>query len=133
MPPTSPYRTQTDLITEVLANLGVLSAGQPTDPEDTNYVAEKLDAIARKLMGLDIVYIPDMNNIPGIFFADLADIVAGETATKFGVTGQALADLVNKGLGGAGPVQVGAGAAAKSLKQIGRARYTGEVLRQEYF
>jgi hypothetical protein len=33
MPPTSPYRTQADLINEVLANLGVLSAGQPTDPE----------------------------------------------------------------------------------------------------
>ena len=133
MPPTSPYRTQPDLINEVLANLGVLSAGQPTDPEDYNYVAEKLDAIARKLMGLDIVYIPDMNNIPGIFFSDLADIVAGETATKFGMTGQALSDLVNKGLGGAAGTPVGSGAAAKSLKQISRARYTGEVLRVEYF
>ena len=36
----SPYRTSADLINEALANLGVLSAGQPTDPEDYNYVQE---------------------------------------------------------------------------------------------
>jgi hypothetical protein len=133
MPPTSPYRTQADLITETLANLGVLSAGQPIDPEDYNYVAEKLDAIMRKLAGLEIVYIADSNNIPGVFFSDLADIVAGEVATKFGTTGQALADLLNRGLGGAAGTEVGSGAAAKSLKQISRARPTQEVLRVEYF
>lgn len=137
MPATSPYRTQADLINEALANLGVLSAGQPTDPEDYNYVQEKLDAIVRKLAGLEIVFVPDVNNIPGAWFSDLADIVAGETATKFGMTGQALADLMNKGLGGAvgpaGPVPVGGGSAAKSLKQMMRGRPTGEVLRVEYF
>lgn len=137
MPPYSPYRTQADLINEALANLGVLSAGQPTDPEDYNYVGEKLDAIVRKLAGLEIVFVPDTNNIPGAWFSDLADIVAGECATKFGVTGAALADLVNKGLGGAtgaaGPVPVGGGSAARSLKQMQRARPTGEVLRVEYF
>lgn len=133
MPPTSPYRTQADLINEALANLGVLSAGQPTDPEDYNYVAEKLDAIMRKLAGLEVVFIADTNNIPGAFFSDLADIVAGETATKFGVTGAALADLVNKGLGGEAGVPVGGGSAARSLKQMQRARPTGEVLRVEYF
>lgn len=133
MPPYSPYRTQADLITEVLANLGVLSAGQPIDPEDYNYVAEKLDAIMRKLAGLEIVYVADSNNIPGVFFSDLADIVAGEVATKFGTTGQALADLLNRGLGGAAGTEVGSGAAAKSLKQISRARPTHEILRVEYF
>lgn len=133
----SPYRNQDDLIKEALANLGVLSAGQDIDPEDYNYVLEKLDSIIRKLGGLDIVYVADINNIPGAWFSDLADIVAGECASKFGSSGQNLADLVNKGLGGAmsaaGPVSVGAGAAARSLKQMGRARYTGEVLRAEYF
>jgi hypothetical protein len=129
----SPYRNQADLINEALANLGVLSAGQPTDPEDYNYVAEKLDAILRKLAALEIVFIADPNNIPGAFFSDLADIVAGETATKFGVTGAALADLVNRGLGGEAGVPVGGGAAARSLKQMQRARPTYEVLRVEYF
>lgn len=133
----SPYRNSADLINEALANLGVLSAGQPTDPEDYNYVSEKLDAIVRKLAGLEVVFVPDINNIPGAWFSDLADIVAGECASKFGATGQNLADLVNKGLGGAtgaaGPVRVGAGAAAMSLKQMMRGRPTGEVLRVEYF
>ena len=133
----SPYRTSADLINEALANLGVLSAGQPTDPEDYNYVQEKLDAIVRKIAGLEIIYVPDINNIPGAWFSDLADIVAGECASKFGVSGPALADLVNKGLGGAtgaaGPVRIGGGAAAMSLKQIMRGRYTGEVLRVDYF
>ena len=137
LPSTSPYRTQADLINETLANLGVLSAGQTTDPEDYSYVQEKADSIVRKLAGLEIVYVPDINNIPGAWFSDLADIFAGECAEKFGVTGQNLADLVNKGLGGAvgpaGPVPVGGGAGARSLKQMNRGRPTGEVLRVEYF
>lgn len=41
--PTQPFRTSTDLITEALANLGVLAAGQPIDPTDFAYVSEKLD------------------------------------------------------------------------------------------
>jgi hypothetical protein len=137
MPATGPYRTQSDLINEALANLGVLSAGQITDLEDYSYVQEKLDSIVRKLAGLEVAYIPDINNIPSAFFSDLADIVAGECASKFGQAGQGLADLVNKGLGGAtgpaGPVRVGGGAAAMSLKQMMRGRYTGEVLPVEYF
>jgi hypothetical protein len=133
MPATSPYRTQAELVDETLANLGVRSAGQPTDPEDSLYVTEKLDSIVRKLAGLEIIYVADINNIPGAWFSDLADIVAGECAEKFGQNGPGLADMVNKGLGGAGPVPVGGGAAAKSLKQMNRGRPTGEVLRVEYF
>lgn len=134
MPSTSPYRNQADLINETLANLGVLSAGQPTDPEDYNYVQEKLDAIVRKLAGLDIVYIADINNIPGAFFADLADIVAGECASKFGQSGEALSNTIAKGLGGP-PSQtvVGGGGAAKSLKQMNRGRPTYEVTDNEFF
>ena len=127
------YRTSTDLITEILANLGVLAAGQPIDPEDFSYVQEKLDAIVRKLAGLEIVYVADVNNIPGAWFADLADVGAGECALKFGKTGQDFVDCVNKGLGGAGNVPVGAGAAAQSLKIMNRGRPTYETLRTHYF
>jgi hypothetical protein len=80
----------------------VLAAGQPVDPEDFNYVNEKLDPIFRKLAGLEIVYVADPDNIPGVWFSDLADIVAGECATKFGIAGEEYVDMVNKGLGGAG-------------------------------
>lgn len=123
------YRTQTDLINEALANLGVLSAGQPVDPEDTSYVKNKLDSIMRRLAGLEIVYVADIENIPGIWFSDLADIVAGECANKFGSTPEDVAKLTQKGLG----VPVGSGAAAMSLKQINRGRPTGELQAVEYF
>ena len=125
----SPYRTATDLINEALANLGVLAAGQPVDPEDTNYVAEKLDAIMRKIAALEIVTVADVNAIPGAWFADLADIVAGECASKFGATPDDVMKLTQKGLG----VPPGSGAAALSLKQMMRARPTGEVLLVDYF
>lgn len=95
---TGPYRTSTDLVTEALANLGVLAAGQATDPEDFSYVEEKLDSIFRKIAALEIVYVPDPQNIPSAWFSDLADIVAGECCTKFGVTPDDYVKLINKGL-----------------------------------
>lgn len=125
----SPYRTSADLVTEALANLGVLSAGNPVDPEDFNWVNEKLDSIFRKLAGLEVVFVSDPANIPGAWFSDLADIVAGECASKFGLVGQEFIDKVNKGLGGAGNVEIGAGTAAKSLKIMTRGRPTYEVQR----
>lgn len=125
----SPYRTSSDLVTEALANLGVLAAGQPVDVEDFNWVNEKLDSIFRKLGGLEICYVPDPDNIPGAWFSDLADIVAGECASKFGLAGQEFMDKVNKGLGGAGNVEIGAGTAAKSLKIMSRGRPTFEPQR----
>src|SRR5271166_4911884 len=127
------YRTSIDLVLEALANIGVLVAGQAANPEDFNYVNEKLDAIFRKLNALEICEIPDPNNIPGVWFSDLADIVAGEVATKFGVTADDYVKLINKGLGGVQGVDVGSGAAAKSLRQINRGRYTGETLVSYYF
>lgn len=123
------YRTQTDLVLEALANLGVLAAGQNPDVEDVQYVTEKLDAIFRMLAGLDICYIPDPNNIPGAFFSPLADIVAGDCATKFGSNPDDFAKLTQKGLG----VPPGSGAAAMVLKQIMRGRPTFEPLRVCYF
>lgn len=125
----SPYRTSSDLILEALSVLGIIAAGQPVDPEDFAWVNEKLDSIRRKLAAAEIVNVPDINNIPGAWFSDLADIVAGECASKFGLVGQELMDKVNAGLGGAGNVEIGAGIAAKSLKIITRGRPTYEPLR----
>ena len=129
MAPNSPYRTSSDLVLEALSNLGVLAAGQPVDPEDFNWINEKLDSIYRKLGGLEIAYVPDPDNIPGAWFSDLADIVAGEAASKFGLVGQELMDKINKGLGGSGSVPIGGGTAANSLKIIMRGRPTYEPLR----
>lgn len=122
------YRTSTDLVTEALANLGVLSAGQATDPEDFSYVNEKLDAIIRELAGLEICFIADQNNIPGLFFSALADIVAGECTSKFGLKPEDAMLLQQRGLGN----PPGTGLAAQKLKLMQRLKPTGEVLQAEY-
>lgn len=129
MASTSPFRTSNDLILEALANIGVLAAGQTVSPEDFNYVNEKLDSIFRKLAALEICDVPDESNIPGEWFSDLADIVAGECVTKFGGD----MNLINRGIGGWGNVPVGAGTAAQSLKIINRGRPTGEPLQTESY
>lgn len=132
------FRNSTDLVNEALANLGVLSAGQSTDPEDFNYVQEKLDAIFREIAGLEICFLPDPDNIPGQYFAPLADIVAGECCQKFGSSPDDKRRLKCMGLGGAPDesgtyIEVGAGAAAKILKQMTRGRPTYEPLKTYAF
>jgi hypothetical protein len=123
------FRTQTDLVLEALANLGVLASGQVPDVEDVQYVTEKLDAIVRMLAGLDICYIADTNAIPGALFSPLADIVAGDCASKFGSSPDDFSKLTQKGLG----VPPGSGAAAMAIKAITRGRPTYEPLRAQYF
>ena len=124
-----PYRTSNDLVLEALANLGVLASGQTVAPEDFAAVNGKIDGIFRKLAALEIVYVADGSNIPGEWFNDLADIVAGECATKFGASGDYIGVLINRGLGGFGGVPIGAGTAAQSLKIMTRGRPTGEPLK----
>lgn len=134
MPTTGPYRTQQDLINEVLKKLGVAAAGQAIDPEDYSYVLENLDGIMRMIAALDIAYVPDTSNIPSVWFDPLAAIVAGECATKFGVTSDDFAKLKLAGLGlpPPGGQGVGSGAAANALRQINRGRPTYEPLKVQY-
>jgi len=128
-----PFRTSSDLITLVLQRAGVLSIGNPPDVEDVANVSTQLDSILRKIAGLEIAYVADPDNIPGDWFSDLADIVAGECGSSLGIVGEELMTLVNKGLGGAGAVEIGAGTAAKSLKIITRGKPTYEVQRMQCF
>jgi len=129
-PPVSkPYYTADDLVLEALANLGVLAAGQTVSPEDYNYVNDRIDAIFRKLAALEICYVPDFENIPGEWLIDLAAIVAGECAVKFGASADYIGVLIQSGLG----TPPGSGTAALSLKQMLRGRPTGEPQRTESF
>lgn len=129
----NPFRTSSDLVLGALSKLGVFSPGQAVSPEDFSTISNNLDSIFRKLGALEIVYVADPNNIPGEWFMDLVLIVAGESADDFGAVGQELDTMINRGLGGSGAVPVGAGAAAQSLKIMGRGRPTGEPLRTESF
>ena len=127
-------RNHTDLVNLALAKLGVLAAGQPTDPEDFAYVNADLDGIFRMLNDLDICAIPDIDNIPSQWFTALADVVAGECAVKFGSQTDWLISMKAAGLGGPpSQTELGAGTAAKALKQMRRGRPTLERLRIEYF
>jgi hypothetical protein len=123
------FRSQTDLITETLARLGVLAVGQAQDPEDTAYVTAMIDTTFRMLAGLEICYVQDPSSIPGAWFSSLADIMAGECATKFGSSPDDYDKLVKQGPG----QPKGSGAAAMALKAITRGRPTYERQRVEYF
>jgi len=92
-------------------------------------VQNKCDSVYRKLNALQICYVPDPNNIPGAWFSDLADILAGEVATKFGSNPDHYTMLIQRGLG----MPPGSGSAALSLKQITRGRPTYEILQTDYF
>jgi len=122
------FRTSAELVTKVLANLGVLAVGQSIDPEDAAAIQSEIDPLLRKLNALEIVNVPDPDNIPGAFFSDLADILAGECATKFGANPDHYTVLIQRGLG----APPGAGVAALSLKQITRGRPTYEILQTDY-
>jgi hypothetical protein len=125
----TPYYTASDLVTEALANLGVVAAGQTIASEDFNYINDRLDAIFRKLGALEICYVPDPNNIPGEWFLDLAAIVAGECAMKFGSSADFIGPLVAAGLGS----PPGSGTAAISLKIMNRGRPTFEAQRTDSY
>lgn len=127
-------QNHTTLINEVLANLGVLAAGQPVDPEDFNYVLTRLDPIFRMLNSMEICAVPDQDNIPGDIFESLVDIVSGECAAKFGSQADWLMQMKAMGMGGP-PTQIplGGGAGAMAIKQMRRGRPTLERLRVEYF
>lgn len=83
------FRTQADLLQEVLENLGVLAAGQTPEQEDLSRVSEKLPSIVALLGATEVVYIPDIENIPDEFFIPLADCVTYSCKQKFGIVGDA--------------------------------------------
>jgi hypothetical protein len=123
------WRTEADVITEVLANLGAIAVGQPQDPENTAYVASRYDSVLRKIAAMELVDIQDPNNVPGIYFDCLVDILAQECAMKFGVAPDDYARLVAKGLGS----PPGTGDAARELKLINRRKPTYAPLQIEYY
>jgi|SRR5215468_2807780 len=126
--------TSTDIIEKTLKNLGVTAAGQSVDPEDRLWVSEEIHPMFLKLEQLEICYVPQEDAIPGAWFEDLAAILAGICAPKFGATNDDYIRWVTAGLGGPpSQVPLGAGAAALSLKQQLRGRPSGEPVRAIYF
>lgn len=126
--------TVDDIIQKTLDNLGVTAAGQSTDPEDYKVVSDEIQPMFNKLAALEICYTPQSDAIPAAWYEDLAAILAGICAPKFGATNDDALRWIGLGLGGPpSPVPMGAGAGALSLKQQLRGRPTGEPVRALYF
>lgn len=89
------YRTEADLLQEVLENLGVLASGQTAETEDLARVSEKLPSIIATLSATEVVYVPDLNAIPDEWFIPLSNCVAYYCKAKFGITGDAAQEVDN--------------------------------------
>lgn len=81
-------RTRADLVVKILEKLGVVPEGQAPEIEDTARVNRNLPALFAELAGREIVYVPDIENIPEFWFLSLAQIGAYELRNEFGVTGE---------------------------------------------
>lgn len=89
-------RTRADLVLEVLDKLGVLAAGQTPAIEDTDRVNDKLPSLIAEFAGREIVYVPNLEQIPLPWFTSIAAMVAFECRDSFGVVGEDAAMLQQK-------------------------------------
>ena len=133
---TTSVRTRSDLITDALGKLGVVTSTMPPEVEDIAIIDNALDGIFRKLEGLEIVFVPDRGqpgpsggNIPAQWFDDLSSIVADLCQDRMGIPAPDRLDRTQRGLG----IPPGSGAAAMSLAKIARGKATYETQRTEYF
>ena len=85
--------TRADLISRVLKNLGVWQAGQDLPPEDYRVVDEDLERHLAAMAAGDVVLVEDVNQIPDQAVTEIANYLANEYATVFGVAGEELAEI----------------------------------------
>ena len=86
-------RTQADLTQKILENLQVVPEGQAPEVEDTARINRNLPTLINELAAREIVYVPDITNIPDQWFLSLGKICAYELRNEFGVTGEFEASL----------------------------------------
>lgn len=87
------FRTEADLVQKILEKLGVVPEGVAPNVEDTARVTANLPSLIEELAARQIVYVPDIENIPGAWFLSLAKVCAYELRDEFGIAGESLADL----------------------------------------
>lgn len=116
------FKTLTDLTVQTLKELGVLPDGQTPQIEDTAAISGDIPALLEELAGREIVFVPDLDNIPGPWFMSIAKILAYELRNGYGIVGDEAASL-----------KQGNDDAILKLKIMLRGRPTGEALRTLYF
>jgi hypothetical protein len=115
-------RTFADLVLETLRKLGVVPDGATPGVEETASVTAALPSLLEEYAAREIVFVPDVDNIPDAWLMSLAAMSAYELRTGFGIVGEEAADL-----------QAGNQAAILKLKVMLRGKPTGESLRTLYF
>lgn len=115
-------RTQADLITQILVELGVVPEGMAAEAEDIARVQGNLPSLFEQIAGREIVYVADPQNIPGAWFNSLAVVCAYEMRNIFGLSGESLAKLKDANFEAIG-----------YLKAMNRGRPTYETLRTVTF
>lgn len=101
-----PTRTRNDLVVKILEKLGVVPEGQAPEVEDTARIDRNLPSLLRALGAREIIYIPDIENIPDEWFLDLAKVCAYELRNEFGVTGDFEVTLANQNNEGVSNIKV---------------------------
>lgn len=75
--------TQTQLIAQILKNLGVLPTGQTPEVEDVARVRENVPKLAAQLAADEVVYLPDIENVPDEWFLSVAAVMAYHLRSEF--------------------------------------------------
>ncbi len=115
-------RTRADLVTKILEKLQIVPEGQAPEVEDQARVDRNLPSLMSALAAREMVYVPDLDNIPDAWFLDLAKVAAYELRNEFSVTGDFARELE------AGQIE-----GVANLKVMTRGRPTYEVLKTLYF
>jgi hypothetical protein len=82
-----------DLISRTLKNLGVWQAGQDLPPEDYRVVDEDLERHLAAMAAGDVYLVEDAEAIPDQAMTEIANYLAHEYATVFGIAGEELAEI----------------------------------------
>ena len=91
--------TESDFVSTVAENMGVLAAGQSLSDDDAAVIRRRMTATFARLAREELTTIANPDDIPDAQALALADIVALECAVAFGITGQALNDLAGAARG----------------------------------
>lgn len=110
-------KTRPELVSQALANLGALQAGQTPADEDASTIDGYVEGMLARLSAKGIVTVSDDSEIPTEWFNSLADILADDAALEFGAAKNPQKVLL----------------AENELRIMTRGQPTREVLTSEYF
>lgn len=77
--------TRAQLVTEAAECLQIIGAGQSLDAGDGAKIDAKIDSLIERLSADEVVDIPDLAEIPAVYFEALAELLANSVSTKFGL------------------------------------------------